>query len=63
MTHSTHVMRGGLPAVDAHIKGPDGYGARVEVIIWDNKLYLFGVHAKSGLDRLFAAMDSSLTLR
>jgi hypothetical protein len=62
VAHSKHTTRGGLPAVDATIKSPDGYGARVMVIVWDNKLYLFGVHAKSGVDRLFAAMDKSLTL-
>lgn len=60
---SRHITRGGLPAVDAQVKGPDGYGARVEVIIWNNRMYLFGVHAKSGVDRLFVAMDKSLELR
>jgi hypothetical protein len=49
----------GLAALDAHVKGPDGYAARVAAIVSAHHMYILIVHAKSGTDRLFNALEQS----
>jgi hypothetical protein len=53
------IDRGGLPANDATFKAPDGYSARVLVMLAGSRLYVLFVHAKSGTDKLFRALDAS----
>jgi len=38
----------------------DGYGARVMVLSSGNRLFMLGVHARRGTDRLYAALVASL---
>jgi hypothetical protein len=54
--------RGGLPALDASIKGPDGYRARVLVMASNNKMYVLFALAKTGTDKLFDALDESFVV-
>jgi hypothetical protein len=53
------ITRGGLPAIDAKFKAPDGYSARVLVVLKHSRIYVLFVHAKSGTDKLFDAFDKS----
>jgi hypothetical protein len=53
------IQRGGLSALDATFKAPDGYSARVLVMLKGSRIYLLYVHAKSGTDKLFEAFDKS----
>jgi hypothetical protein len=53
------IQRGGLSALDATFKAPDGYSARVLVMLKGSRIYLLYVHAKSGTDKLFEALDKS----
>ena len=54
-----YITRGGLPAIDAKLKAPDGYSAHVLVLLGGDKLYVLLVHAKTGTDRLYRALDAS----
>jgi hypothetical protein len=54
-----HVTRAGLPAIDAKFKAPDGYSAHVMVVLDGSRMYMLFVHAKTGTDRLFRALDES----
>jgi hypothetical protein len=56
------ITRGGLPAIDAKLKAPDGYGARALVVLSGSRLYLLFVHAKTGSDRLFNAFNESFVV-
>jgi hypothetical protein len=56
------ITRGGLPALDAKLKAPDGYGARALVMLSGSRLYLLFVHSKTGSDRLFKAFDESFVV-
>jgi hypothetical protein len=57
------IERGGLPANDAKFKAPDGYSARVLVMLAGSRLYVLFVHAKGGTDKLFRALDASFVPR
>ena len=53
------VTRGGLPAIDATFEAPDGYTARELILLAGNHIDLLFVHAKTGVDKLFHALDKS----
>ncbi len=53
------IERGGLPAITAKFKAPDGYSAHVLVMLSGSRLYMVFVHAKNGTDKLFKALDAS----
>lgn len=53
------ITRGGLPAIDAKFKTPDGYSARFLVVMKNSRIYVLFAHAKSGTDKLFDAFDKS----
>ena len=48
--------------MEATFKAPDGYGARMLVLSFDAKMYVLFVHAKTGVDRLYNALDKSFTV-
>jgi hypothetical protein len=56
------VKRGGLPALEATFKAPDGYPVHALVMSWGKKLYVLFVHAKAGTERLYHALDTSFTV-
>jgi hypothetical protein len=51
--------RGGVPAIDAKFKAPDGYSAHIVVMVDGARLYMLFSHAKHGTDRLFKTLDES----
>jgi hypothetical protein len=53
------VTRGGYTAVEATFKASDGYSAHGLVMIHGTRMYMEFVHAKTGTDRLFKALDAS----
>jgi hypothetical protein len=55
----TPLTRGGLPALQATFKAPDGYNAKGLVMLDGKWLFVFLVHAKTGTDKLFDALDKS----
>ncbi len=59
LVSKNHVTRGGFATVDATFKARDGYTARGLVMVHGSVLYMEFVHAKTGTDRLFKALDAS----
>jgi hypothetical protein len=53
------LTRGGLPALEATFKAPDGYQARGLVMLDHSWLFVFLVHAKTGTNKLFDALEKS----
>jgi hypothetical protein len=53
------ITRGGLPAIDATFEASDGYRARELILLTGNHIDLVFVHAKTGVDKLFHALDTS----
>jgi hypothetical protein len=53
------ITRGGLPAIDASFEAPDGYKARGLILLAGNHIDVLFVHAKTGVDKLFHALDQS----
>jgi hypothetical protein len=53
------ITRGGLPAIDATFKAKDGYSAREMILLAGGHIDLLFVHAKTGVDKLFHALDKS----
>jgi hypothetical protein len=53
------ITRDGLPAMEAHVHASDGYSARVLVVLSQQRLFMLVVHAKSGVDKLFDALNAS----
>jgi hypothetical protein len=53
------ITRGGLPALDATFKAKDGYSAHIMVILDTRYVYMLIVHAKTGTERLFGALNTS----
>ena len=51
--------RGGFPALDARFKAPDGYTAHAIVFMNSRELYVLFVHAKTGTEKLFQALNKS----
>ena len=58
----TEVNHFGVPGIEIRAKVSDGYTARFMVLISGSRIYLLGVHAKTGTDRLYDALLSSLTM-
>jgi len=56
------VVVGGATGVEVRAKVSDGYGARVMVLSSGNRIYMLGVHAKLGTDRLYDALVSSFVM-
>ena len=57
------ITRDNLPAMEAHLKAPDGYPMQLLVVASGSTLIVLGVHAKTGTARLFKALEDSLILR
>jgi hypothetical protein len=55
----TPMTRAGFPAVETTFKGPDGYKAKMLVMLDGKWTFMFLVHSKTGTDKLFAALDKS----
>ena len=53
------ITRGGFPALDARFKAPDGYTAHAIVFMNSRDLYVLFVHAKTGTEKLFQALNKS----
>ena len=57
-----HVVRDGVQGIEIRAKVPDGYAARIMVLSSGRRIYMLGVHAKSGTDRLYDALVESLVM-
>ena len=62
-SHKTVTTRGTLPAIEGRFKDPHGYTARILVVVSNSSLIVLVVHAKSGADRLYKALETSLIIR
>lgn len=62
ITKQTSVNRYGVPGIEVRAKVSDGYDARFIVLISGTRIYLLGVHAKLGTDRLYDALLGSLIM-
>jgi hypothetical protein len=49
----------GLPALEARVKGPDGYSVRVLAVVGVHHMFILIVHSKSATDRLYDALKTS----
>lgn len=54
---------GAEPALDVRFKAGDGYSGRMLVISTDSAIVMVLVHAKTGTDRLYKALEDSLLIR
>ena len=63
VSHKTVMTRGPLPAIEGKFKDAHGYPARMMVVLSGSSLIVLLVHAKSGVDRLYKALDESLIIR
>jgi len=63
LVHKDLTMRGTLPAIEGQFKAPDGYSARMLVVARGATMILIAVHAKSGTDRLYKALEAQLLIR
>ena len=63
ISHKTVISRGTLPAIEGQFKDSHGYQARMMVVLSRSSLIVLLVHAKSGVDRLYKALDASLIIR
>ncbi len=63
VSHRTVTSRGTLPAIVGEFKDSHGYAARMMVVMSNSSLIVLLVHAKSGVDRLYKALDASLIIR
>jgi hypothetical protein len=59
----TPTMHGAEPAIDVKFKAGDGYSGRMLVVANGGSVVMLIVHAKSGTDRLFKALEESLLIR
>ena len=57
-----HVTHYGATGIEVQAKVTDGYDARLMVLISGPRVYLLGVHAKTGTGRLYDALVSSLIM-
>jgi hypothetical protein len=53
------VVVAGITGVEVRAKVSDGYAARVMVLSSGNRIFMLGVHAKHGTDRLYDALVTS----
>jgi len=57
---STHPFRrGGLPAIEATFDARDSYAARTVIMYAGGHLDIIAVHSRTGVDKLFHALDKS----
>jgi hypothetical protein len=63
VSHKTVTSRDTLPALQGDFKDAHGYPARILVVLSHSSLIVLLVHAKSGVDRLFKALNASLIIR
>jgi hypothetical protein len=63
VTKSKRTTRGGMPALDLWLKDSNGAPGRMRIMLWGAKLYMYGVFATRGTDRLFHALDDSFAVR
>ena len=56
------VVEDGVSGVEVRAKVSDGYSARLMVLSSGRRIFLLGVHAKTGTDRLYKALVDSLVL-
>jgi len=61
--HKTLTTHGSLPALEVKFKAGDGYSGRMLVIASGSSLIMVLVHAKTGTDRLYKALEESLLIR
>jgi hypothetical protein len=62
VTSQAEITRQGVPGIEVHVKVHDGYTARFLVLTSGSRIYLLGVHAKRGTDRLYDALVGSLIM-
>jgi hypothetical protein len=62
VTTEKRVVVAGVAGVEVRAKVSDGYGARVMVLSSGNRIYMLGVHAKRGTDRLYDALVNSFLM-
>ncbi len=63
LINKSAITRDNLPAMEAHLKAPDGYREELLVVASGATLIVLGVHAKTGTSRLFKALEDSLNVR
>lgn len=56
-------LHGSMPAIEGRFKDSRGFGAHMLVVLDGPDLIVLLVHAKSGVDRLYKALDASLIIR
>jgi hypothetical protein len=56
------VVEDGVSGVEVRAKVADGYSAKLIVLISGRRIFLLGVHAKTGTDRLYKALVDSLVM-
>jgi len=62
MQHQEQITRGGMPALHATFKAPDGYTAEAEVVLEGRWLFVLFVHAKTGTSKLYGALDKAFAV-
>ena len=62
ITGEQPVERDGATGIEVKAKVSDGYDARFLALIAGSRVYLFGVHAKHGTQRLYDALVASLVM-
>jgi hypothetical protein len=63
ISHQSLTTHGVLPAIEESLNTPDGFKAKLLVVISGSAIIVLIVAAKSGVDRLFKALDDSLIIR
>ena len=63
LVHKNVTMRGSQPAIEGRFNAPDGYKAHLLVVSSGSTLIMLIVHAKTGTDRLYKALETSLLVR
>lgn len=58
----SRVVEDGVSGVEVRAKVSDGYSARLIVLISGRRIFLLGVHSKTGTDRLYKALVDSLVM-
>ena len=61
-TTQNDVVQQGVPGIEVRAQVHDGYAARFIVLISGAHIYMLGVHAKQGTDRLYKALLASLIM-
>ena len=61
-TSQSDVTQQGVPGIEVRADVHDGYAARFIVLISGSHIFMLGVHAKQGTDRLYKALLASLIM-